>query len=182
MARKRTKYRVAMIAAVDTNGAIGKDGVLPWHCKADLKYFQNMTLGRVLLMGRKTADGLPKALRNRVNLVLTRDPTWHREGFIPVYTKRGVYKYLRQAKQDTLWVIGGEGIYRAYINQADVIHLTVLDIQVGDPDAWFPMDGLAQYRGLYVQPSTDPCVMHHVYHRDRITSTRGVRLRGVVLI
>lgn len=180
MAYKRP--RVVLITAVDLNGAIGVDGRLPWHCKADLRYFQTQTMGRVLVMGRKTADGLPKALRGRVNLVMTRDRNWSKPGFVPVYNKHQVNRAVRAMGQDAVWVIGGGAIYRQYIQQADVVHVSVLDCVVPDADTWFPMGDLAKFQGVYYHPSTDPKCTHYVYHRDAITSTRGCRARGVNLI
>lgn len=176
------KPRIVLITAVDTNGAIGRAGILPWHCKADLRYFQNQTMGRVLVMGRKTADGLPKALRGRVNLVLTRDRKWHRDGFVPVYNKWQINQAVRSQDQDVIWVIGGMGIYRKFLPQADTVHVSVLNIQVPDPDAWFPLNSLRNFQGVYIQPSTDPNCVHYVYHRNVITSTRGCRARGIKLV
>ena len=72
--------RLSIIAAVSLNGVIGRDGRLPWHLPADLRHFKSLTVGKTVIMGRKTFDSLPGLLEGRRHIVLTRDRDWAEEG------------------------------------------------------------------------------------------------------
>lgn len=167
---------IHMIAAIDTNGAIGSNNEIPWSCPADMRRFVHLTTGKVVIMGRKTAMSLKRPLKGRTNLVLTRDPKWHRKGFIPVHDAWDVRCQLKKAQTKELWVIGGGDIYRKYINQASTIHLTQLALTIDNPDAFFPMEGLDQFPSRYVIPTLDPRItfwtMERVAHR--LTDYAGV--------
>src|SRR5256885_3014626 len=71
---------ITLIVARAQNGVIGRDGKLPWHLPADLRRFKTLTMGSVMVMGRRTFDSLPGLLPGRRHIVLTRDPAWHAEG------------------------------------------------------------------------------------------------------
>lgn len=166
--------KIICIAAIAHDGAMGVNGVLPWHCPADLRHFKALTVGRVCLMGRKTAAGLRKPLRDRVNLVLTRDRSWSKTGFTPVYDMRGVKKILKDLDQEELWVIGGAEIYRRFLPKCDLVHLTVLDITVPNADTWFPVQALGQFQGVYAQTVVDPRVVFWTLHRTPTPTKRLV--------
>ncbi len=162
---------IYMVAAMDRNGAIGLNGGLPWDCRTDMRRFIQLTTGKVVLMGRRTADGLPKPLKNRVNLVLTHDRTWAKPGFIPVYNAHDIQVALLLADTKELWVIGGGFLYRKYIAQATTIHLSILDITIENPDTWFPVDYMeANFPNRKVIPSVDPRVNFWVMSRNISTS------------
>lgn len=165
-------YKVYMIAACDRNGAIGKDNQLPWHCPQDLKHFAHLTMGKTLVMGRKTAESLGKPLRGRVNLVLTTDHTWHKPGFITCTSIDAVHRHMVCSGVGELWVIGGAGVYQQYIHQADTVHLTWLDLEVPDPDAWFPVEDLDQYLGNHAQTTEDPQVVYWTFERYGFGSSK----------
>lgn len=167
--------RVCIVAAIADDGAIGTDGMLPWHCPKDLKRFRLLTTGRVCLMGRKTAESLTKPLRDRVNMVLTRDRTWRKPGFITVHTAWDIKRVLKTLQQTELWVIGGAEIYRLFMPTAHVVHLTRLQIKVPAADTWFPMGLLRRFKGVYLEPSTDPKVQFWVLRPKALTPNR----RGV---
>lgn len=165
------KPKIVLIAAMDRNGAIGAHNQLPWRCPTDMRRFRALTMGRVCLMGRKTADSLPKPLRDRVNLVLTRDRTWSRPGFITVHDMRGVNKILKKFHQKELWVIGGGDIYRRFIKQASVVHLSIIDVDTPNPDTWFPVKALQRFKGMVLVPCTDPMVQMWVLTPDAPPTT-----------
>lgn len=148
--------KIVLIAACGHQGAIGVKGKLPWHIPCDLKRFKTLTMGKICLMGRKTADGLPGALNGRINLVLTNDHTWEREGFIPLHSLEEVEQALKTVGVDELWVIGGQALYEHYIDIADVVYLTVIDQVVEDADAWFPVDRLEDFDEVRIWPSGVP--------------------------
>lgn len=147
--------KIVMIAACGHQGAIGAGGKLPWHYPCDLKRFKTLTMGKVCVMGRKTADSLPRALPGRVNVVLTSDPAWAREGFIPVYSYDELIDAVAEAGVDELWVIGGQSLYERFLAVADVVYLTVIDQVVADADAWFPVDDMVGFDQVRIWPSED---------------------------
>ena len=133
--------KISLIVAVSRNGAIGLNNQLPWYLPEDLKYFKSVTMGKPLIMGRKTFDSIGRPLPGRANIVLTRDPQWTSDG---VEVVQSVEQALvageiacEAADVDEIMVIGGEQIYRMTIDLADRIYLTQVDVDV-EGDAFFP--------------------------------------------
>ena len=125
-----TRPPITLVVARASNGVIGKDGGLPWHISADLRRFKALTMGTVLVMGRKTFDSLPKVLPGRRHIVVTRDPQWRAEG---VEVAHGAEEALALAGENPVSVIGGADIFRLFTGLADGIELTeVLAAVVGD--------------------------------------------------
>jgi dihydrofolate reductase len=122
------------VVAVADNGVIGREGGLPWHLPADLRHFKAMTLGRPILMGRRTFDSIGKALPGRRNLVLTR-----RALEVPgVETVSSVDEALaRVGDVPELAIIGGAQLWRDTLPRIDRIHLTQVHAQVAG-DTFFP--------------------------------------------
>ncbi|WP_432768876.1 MAG: dihydrofolate reductase [Sphingopyxis sp.] len=112
---------ITLILARATNGVIGADGSMPWHLPADLRRFKRLTMGRPMIMGRKTFDSLPAVLEGRRHIVLTRDPEWQDEG---AEVARSVDDALKLANAPHVMVIGGAEIYRLFLPLADRIELT----------------------------------------------------------
>jgi dihydrofolate reductase len=133
--------KISLIVAVSRNGAIGLNNQLPWYLPEDLKYFKSVTMGKPLIMGRKTFDSIGRPLPGRANIVLTRDPQWTSDG---VEVVQSVEQALlageiacEAADVDEIMVIGGEQIYRMTLDLADRIYLTQVDTDV-EGDAFFP--------------------------------------------
>jgi dihydrofolate reductase len=125
-----SRPRISLIVARAQNGVIGRDGKLPWHLPADLKRFKALTMGSVLVMGRKTFESLPGVLPGRRHVVLTRDPTWHAEG---AEVARDVDHALALAGTEPISVIGGAEIFRLFLPLTDRVELTeVLEDVPGD--------------------------------------------------
>ena len=103
------------------NGVIGVDGRLPWHLPADLKRFKAQTLGRPMIMGRKTFDSFPAPLPGRRHIVLTRDPGWRADGAEPVDS---VEAAITSAGEGEIMVIGGAEVFALFEPRADRIELT----------------------------------------------------------
>ena len=138
--------KLSLIAALDRNRAIGRDNDLPWRLPDDLKRFKALTLGKPLLMGRKTAQTLGRALPGRRNLVLTRSGTVPFDGMQAV---SAVDEALRLAAEDgaeELCVIGGGEVYALCLPQATHLHLTHVDTTVEGADAFFPAFDPAAWR------------------------------------
>lgn len=121
---------------MDRRRAIGRGNALPWRLPDDLKRFKALTLGRPLLMGRKTAESLGRALPGRENLVLTRS------GCVPFEGMRAVASLQEalalSAGAEALMVIGGGEVYALALPLASAMHLTLVDTAVEGADAWFP--------------------------------------------
>jgi dihydrofolate reductase len=133
--------RVALIAALDQQRAIGQAGTLPWHIPEDLKRFKTLTLGHSVLMGRKTFASLPKALPNRRSLVLTRNATAIKASdTLDVLTDLAQLQaqHVWTERSPTLWVIGGAEIYALCLPYADQLELTWVEHAASAPDAFFP--------------------------------------------
>jgi len=116
-----TQPPITLVVARASNGVIGKDGGLPWHISADLKRFKALTMGTVLVMGRKTFDSLPKLLPGRRHVVITRDRGWRADG---VEVAHGVGEALAMAGGEPVSVIGGAEIFHLFLPLADRIELT----------------------------------------------------------
>ena len=116
-----TRPPITLVVARASNGVIGKDGGLPWHISADLKRFKALTMGTVLVMGRKTFDSLPKVLPGRRHVVITRDPAWRTDGVEVAYSAG---EALEKAGEEPISVIGGADIFALFLPLADRIELT----------------------------------------------------------
>jgi len=102
------------------NGVIGRDGGLPWRLPADLKRFKTQTMGRPMVMGRKTFESFPSPLPGRRHIVLTRDPVWRADGAEVVHS---VEKALALAGPEVA-VIGGAEVFALFLDRADAVELT----------------------------------------------------------
>jgi len=118
---------LGMIVACDRNGAIGKDGDLPWRQSTDLQHFKKITMGSNLIMGRKTWDSLPGMLPGREHFVLSRGEV---EG-VPVIS-------VDEALGMDGWIIGGGQIYELFLPHVTELHRTIIDARVNDADTFFP--------------------------------------------
>jgi dihydrofolate reductase len=116
-----TRPSITLVVARASNGVIGKDGGLPWHISADLKRFKALTMGTVMVMGRRTFDSLPKLLPGRRHIVVTRDRGWRAEGVEVAHEAR---EALELAGEEPVSVIGGAEIFRIYLPIAGRIELT----------------------------------------------------------
>lgn len=126
---------ISLIAALDRNHAIGRNGAMPWHLPDDLKRFKALTLGKPVLMGRKTALAIGRALPGRTNLVLTRGNV---APFAEQQVVHSLAEAIARAGDDELAVIGGGEVYALALAQATRLHLTWVDTEVADADAFFP--------------------------------------------
>jgi dihydrofolate reductase len=128
--------RVALVAAAAKNGVIGRDGALPWRIPSDLKRFKAVTMGKPIIMGRKTWDSLPKKpLPGRLNIVLTRHRGFKAEGAVVAGTRDAALEAADSAEE--ICVIGGGEIYQLFLPVASRIYLTEVDAMV-EGDAYFP--------------------------------------------
>lgn len=148
---------LSLIVACDENRLIGRAGDLPWRLPNDLKHFKALTLGKTILMGRKTWDSLGRPLPQRDNWVLTRDATFAAPGCRAFGTLQAA---LAAHASGELMVIGGAELYRQTLPHAQRLYLTRVHAQE-QGDTWFPDFDLAQFREI--SREDHPADDRHVY-------------------
>lgn len=151
--------RVSLIVGMAENGVIGRDNALPWHIPADLQYFKRATLGKPVIMGRKTFESIGRPLPGRTNIVLTRQPGFAAEG---VRVAATLADALQQASQqaeadgvDELMVIGGAAVYAEALPLADRLYITRVH-QCPEGDARFPEPDQACWVRVSAEPGPEP--------------------------
>ena len=136
---------ISLIAALDRNNAIGRGNALPWHLPNDLKRFKALTLGKSVLMGRKTAESLGRALPGRRNLVLTRSGNAPFAGMDVVASMDAALAIARSDGAEELCVIGGGEVFALALPRATIMYLTHVDTVVENADAFFPSFDAGQW-------------------------------------
>lgn len=141
---KGANITLSLIVAMADNRTIGRNNELPWHLPDDLKYFKSVTMGKPIVMGRKTFDSIGRPLPGRLNIVITRNAEWQHSG---VKTAASLQQAVaiaaetnpqdQEALIQEIMVIGGEEIYRTAIELADRLYITRVQAEV-EGDAFFP--------------------------------------------
>jgi dihydrofolate reductase len=126
--------RIELVVAAARNGVIGRGNRLPWHLPEDLRHFKRLTLGRPILMGRRTWDSIGRPLPGRRNLVLSRDPGFQPAGATVI---RSLAEAAAAGPAEALMVIGGADLFRLCLPSARVLHLTEIDADIAG-DVYFP--------------------------------------------
>ena len=128
-----------LIVAVDKNWAIGLKNKLLVSIPADMKFFRDTTMGKVVVMGRKTLESFPggQPLKKRTNIVITRDPNYKVKDAIVLHSIEEVLEELKQYPEEDVYVIGGETIYRQMLPYCKVAHITKID-HAYEADTYFP--------------------------------------------
>ncbi|MGE0812923.1 MAG: dihydrofolate reductase [Vicinamibacterales bacterium] len=126
---------VTLVVAAAEGGVIGKDGAIPWHLPADLAHFKRVTMGKPIVMGRKTFQSIGRALPGRLNVVVTRDRAFRAEGVVVTHSLDEALAACGDAPE--VMVIGGAEIYAAALPRAGRIHFTRVHAVV-DGDTRFP--------------------------------------------
>lgn len=133
------------IVCVDENWAIGREGKLLFRISEDLKRFKHLTMGKGVILGRKTLETFPggRPLAGRENLILSRDRSFQ----VPGGTVYGSIEALLEGIRGETWVIGGETVYRELLGYCDEVYVTKVQAACPDADAWFPnLDKLPEWR------------------------------------
>jgi dihydrofolate reductase len=129
---------ITLIVAVADSGVIGRDNALPWHLPDDLKRFKRLTMGKPIVMGRKTFESIGKPLPGRQNIVVTRAANYRRQGIVVVH---GVEEAVQAAAGATeIMVIGGADLFRLFLPRAGRIHLTRVHGDVAGDVLWPALD------------------------------------------
>ena len=128
---------LALIVAVAENGVIGRDGGLPWRLSGDLRYFKAVTMGKPIIMGRKTFESIGRPLPGRPNLVVSRTPGFSPEGVCVYDSLEAAVAHAEELESGEVMVIGGAGLYEAALEIADRLYLTEVHAEV-EGDVTFP--------------------------------------------
>jgi len=126
---------ISLISAMDRNRLIGNNNQLPWHLPADFAHFKSVTMGKPVIMGRKTYESIGKPLPGRTNIVLTREPGMRFEGVSCASSIEQAIALVADAEE--IMIIGGSTIYEMLLPQANRLYLTYVDAEF-EGDAWFP--------------------------------------------
>jgi len=129
---------ITLIVAVADSGVIGRDNTLPWHLPEDLKRFKRLTMGKPMVMGRRTFESIGKPLPGRLNIVVTRDTNYRREGVTAVHDVDGALRAAGDAPE--VMVIGGAELFRALLPRAGRIHLTRVHGNIEGDVMWPALD------------------------------------------
>ena len=140
--------RMTLVAALGRNRSIGRGNAMPWHLPDDFRHFKTLTLGKPVLMGRRTAESLGRALPGRTNLVLTRSGRVPFDGMQAVASLDEAIAIAAAQGAAELCVIGGGEIYALALPRADVLQLTHVDTVVDGADAFFPAWDASQWREM----------------------------------
>lgn len=164
---------LVLVAAVSENGVIGRDNALPWRLKSDMRHFRALTMGKPVLMGRKTYRSIGKPLPGRTNIVVTRDSSFAEDGVLAAKTLTAA---LEAARGDALRrnggeiaIIGGADLYGQLIATADRLEITRVHTEIAgnvvfppiDPDAWREVARMEQVAG----PDDDADMTFVTYRR-----------------
>lgn len=127
-----------LIVNVDQNWAIGYKGKLLVSIPEDMKFFRSETTGKVVILGRKTLETFPggQPLKNRTNIILTRNPSFQAKGAVICHSVQEVLEEIKQYDSKDVYVVGGDTIYKEFLPYCDVAHVTRTD-HAYEADAWF---------------------------------------------
>ena len=127
--------KISVIAAMSENRVIGRDGALPWHLPADLARFKSITTGHAVIMGRKTFESVGKPLPNRRTIVITRNNDYQCAGVFIAHSLDEALDHA--AREDEIFILGGEAVYRIALPRADRLYLTIVHATI-EGDTYFP--------------------------------------------
>lgn len=127
---------ISLIVAYDENHVMGYNNKMPWHLPGDLAYFKKTTMGKPMIMGRKTFESIGKALPGRTNIVITRDPNYKAEDIVLAHSFEEALEIAKKEEKEIM-VIGGEQIFRLALPIADVLYVTKIQ-HTFQGDTFFP--------------------------------------------
>lgn len=137
--------KLSLVVAMDKNRVIGVDGGLPWKLSSDLKYFRDITLGKPIIMGRKTHDSIGRPLPGRQNIVITRNPEYTAEGCDVVTSIEAALELVKDEPE--VMMVGGASLYVDILPETDQLYMTEVHAEV-EGDTWFPEIDAEQWQEL----------------------------------
>ncbi|MDD2342979.1 MAG: type 3 dihydrofolate reductase [Tolumonas sp.] len=127
---------ISLIVAMAENRVIGRGNQMPWHLPADLRHFKSVTLGKPVIMGRKTFESIGRPLPGRRNVVISRSADWQAEGVESVNSLDAALALVQGVTE--VMIIGGGQLYSEALPLAQRLYLTHIELPVTDADTWFP--------------------------------------------
>ena len=127
--------KLSIIVAMDRNRVIGKGDALPWHISEDLKHFKKITMGKPIIMGRKTHESIGRPLPGRENIILTRDRSYKAEGCTVLHSMDDIFEHCKDIEE--VMITGGAEIYKLALDQVSNLYLTEVHAEV-EGDTYFP--------------------------------------------
>lgn len=155
---------ITAIVAIAENFAIGRDGKLPWHYPADLRFFKRTTLGKAIVMGRKTWDSIGLPLPKRLNIVISRGVDSIRHDDCLVVREKAQIASLSEYLKDDLFIIGGASVYEVFADLIDRWIVTRIPDSITDADAFMPADFLDGFATVSTEEIGDGLVVT-IYER-----------------
>jgi dihydrofolate reductase len=152
------------IAAVDRKNAIGKGGKLPWHYSADMKFFRQTTTGHAVVMGRKTWLTIGKPLKDRLNIVLSRDSNIEPQDSLLVLTDVDSVISFNNSLSTDLFVIGGAQIYQAFLPHIEKWIITEVPLTVSGADVFMPEGYLEGFKEVDSKSIGDDLIVKFYEH------------------
>lgn len=141
----------SMIVAMASNRVIGRNNKLPWYLPGDLQYFKAVTMGKPIVMGRKTYESIGKPLPGRLNIVVTRDHSWQAKNVSICHSIEDAYQLASSQSeidgQEELMIIGGDQIYSSCLASVDRLYLTKVHADI-EGDAFFPEVDWSQWKEI----------------------------------
>lgn len=144
----KIKMIISIIVAMDKNRVIGKDNKMPWHLSSDLKRFKQLTMGKPIIMGRKTFESIGKPLPGRINIILTKDANYKQEGCIVVHSVDEALKFCEGNNE--VMVIGGAKVYMLFLPMTKKIYLTLVDGEY-EGDTYFPEIDMKKWEEVRIE-------------------------------
>lgn len=127
---------ISIVVAMDKNRVIGKNNQLPWHLPADLAYFKKVTMGKPIVMGRKTHESIGRALPGRKNIIITRNKNYQAEGCIVIHSIDAIFN-LGLGNDEEICIIGGAEIFQEALIHANRLYITMINNEF-EGDTFFP--------------------------------------------
>lgn len=153
--------QLSLVVAIAEDGAIGRNGTLPWHLPADLQFFKRMTLGKTIIMGRRTWESLQKKpLPGRLNIVLSGNVLELPEGVLHASHLDAALKLAEEKGYEEAAVIGGATLFAEAAQYADMMYITQVETTVPDADTFFPVismdDWIVEWEERHVSDEKNP--------------------------
>ncbi len=127
--------QLSIIVAMDRNRVIGKGDTLPWHISSDLKNFKKITMGKPIVMGRKTHESIGRPLPGRENIILTRDKNYQAKGCTVLHSMEEIFEHCKDIEE--VMITGGSEVYKLSLEQASHLYLTEVHTEI-EGDTFFP--------------------------------------------
>lgn len=165
--------RCALVVATSPEGVIGRNGTIPWHLPRDLKRFRAITWGHPILMGRRTHESIGRPLPGRLNIIISESLPPLANGCVVARSPSEAMAIARATGTDEVMVVGGEALYRQFLPECDVLHLTTVE-GTFDGDAHFPIKSLRPDEWVVDHREFCPTDEHHAFpHRyERLRRVR----------